>query len=67
MIEGSEIVTYKTLLEMVQRIPNLDVNLIVPLLKRYLEEAINMQKWCMDNLPMAVGILLPKVLSAVNK
>jgi hypothetical protein len=52
---------------MTQRISNLDVNLIVPLLKNNLEEEINMQKWCMDNLPMAVGILLPKVLSAVNK
>ena len=67
VIEGSEILTYKTLLEITQRIPNLDINDIVPLLKRNLEEEINMQKWCMDNLPMAVGILLPKVLSAVNK
>jgi ferritin-like metal-binding protein YciE len=57
VIEGSGIVTYKTLLETAQRIPNLDVNLIVPLLKHDLEEEINMQKWCMDNLPMTVGIL----------
>ena len=52
---------------MTQRISNLDINLIVPLLKHNLEEKINLQKWCMDNLPMAVGILLPNVLSAVNK
>jgi hypothetical protein len=52
---------------MAQRIPNLDVNLIVPLLKHNLEEKINLQKWCMDNLPVAVDILLPKILSTVNK
>jgi hypothetical protein len=52
---------------MAQRIHNLDINAIVPLLKHNLEEEINMQKWCMDNLPVAVGILLPKVLSTVNK
>ena len=33
IIEGSEIVTYKTLIEISQRIPDFDVNLIVPLLK----------------------------------
>ena len=60
IIEGSEIVTYKTLIEISQRIPDLDVNLIVPLLKHNLEEEINMQKWCMDNLPMAIDSLLPR-------
>ncbi len=67
IIEGSEIVTYKTLIEISQRIPDLDVNLIVPLLKHNLEEEINMQKWCMDNLPVVVDSLLPKILSAVDK
>ena len=52
---------------MAQRIPNLDINIIVPLLKHNLEEKINLQKWCMDNLPVAAGMLLPKILSAVNK
>ena len=59
VIEDSEIVTYKTLIEISQRIPDLDVNLIVPLLRHNLEEEINMQKWCMDNLPMAIDSLLP--------
>jgi ferritin-like metal-binding protein YciE len=67
VIEDSEIVTYKTLIEMAQRIPDLDINLIVPLLKHNLEEEINMQKWCMDDLPVAVDNLLPKILSAVDK
>lgn len=67
IIEGSEIVTYKTLIEISQRIPDLDVNLIVPLLKHNLEEEINMQKWCMDNLPMAIDSLLPNILSTFGK
>jgi hypothetical protein len=52
---------------MAQRIPNLDINVVFPLLKHNLEETINLQKWCMYNLPVAVGILLPKILSAVGK
>lgn len=67
VIEDSEIVTYKTLIEMALRMTGLDVNLIVPLLKRNLEEEMNMQKWCMDNLPTAVDNLLPKIISAVDK
>ena len=67
IIECSEIVTYKSLIEISQRMPDLEVNLIVPLLKHNLEEEINMQKWCMDNLPMAIDHLLPKILSAFGK
>ena len=67
IIECSEIVTYKSLIEISQRMPDLEVNLIVPLLKHNLEEEINMQKWCMDNLPMAIDRLLPKILSAFGK
>ena len=67
MIEGYEIVIYNSLLEIARRIPNLDVNVIVPLLKHNLEEKIILQRWCMYNLPMAVDRLLPKVLSAGNK
>jgi len=66
-IEGSEIVTYKTLIEMAQRIPGLDTALFVPLLKHNLDEEISMQKWCMDNLPMVLEKLLPTIISAVNK
>jgi ferritin-like metal-binding protein YciE len=66
-IEGSEIVTYKTLIEMAQRIPGLDTALFVPLLKHNLDEEISMQKWCMDNLPMVMDKLLPNIISAINK
>lgn len=67
VIEDSEIVIYKTLIEISQRMPDLDVNLIVPFLKHSLDEELNMQKWCMDNLPKAIDILLPKILSIVDK
>jgi ferritin-like metal-binding protein YciE len=66
-IEGSEIVTYKTLVEMAQRIPGLDTALFVPLLKHNLDEEISMQKGCMDNLPMVLEELLPTIISAINK
>ena len=66
-IEGSEIVTYKTLSEMAQRIPGLDTALFIPLLKHNLDEEISMQKWCMDNLPMVMEKLLPTIISAINK
>jgi ferritin-like metal-binding protein YciE len=66
-IEGYEIVTYKTLIEMAQRTPGIDVDLFVPLLKHNLDEEISMQKWCIDNIPMVVDNLLPKILSVVDK
>jgi ferritin-like metal-binding protein YciE len=66
-IEGSEIVSYKTLIEMAQKMPGLDTALFVPLLKRNLDEEISMQKWCMDNLPMVIDKLLPTIISAINK
>ncbi len=66
-IEGSEIVTYKALIEMAQRMPGLDTDLFVPLLKHNLDEEIAMQKWCMDNLPMVMDKLLPTIISAINK
>ena len=65
-IEGSEI-TYKTLIEMAQRTPGIDVNLFVPLLKQNLDEEISMQKWCIDRLPMVVDKLFPTIISAISK
>jgi ferritin-like metal-binding protein YciE len=41
-IEGYEIVTYKTLIEMAQRMPGLDTDLFVPLLKHNLDEETSM-------------------------
>jgi hypothetical protein len=66
-IEGSEIITYKTLIEMAQRTLGIDVDFVVPLLKHNLDEEVSMQNWCMNSLPMAVDKLLPTIISAVSK
>ena len=66
-IEGYEIITYKTLIEMTQRIPGIDADLFVPLLKHNLDEEIGMQNWCMNNLPKVVNKLLPTIISAISK
>ena len=66
-IEGYEIITYKTLIEMTQRIPGIDADLFVPLLKHNLDEEIGMQNWCMNNLPKVVDKLLPTIISAISK
>ena len=66
-IEGSEIITYKTLIEMAQRTPGIDVDFVVPLLKHNLDEEVSMQNWCMNSLPMVVDKLLPTIISAVSK
>lgn len=66
-IEGYEIITYKTLIEMAQRTPGIDLDLFLPLLKQNLDEEINMQKWCMDNLPLVVDNLFPTIISAISK
>lgn len=66
-IESSEIITYKTLIEVAQRTPGIDVDFIVPLLKHNLDEEVDMQNWCMNSLPMAVDKLLPTIISAVSK
>ena len=67
IIEGSEIVSYEALIEVTKRIPNLNSEQIIPLLKQSLEEEMNMKKWCTDNMPMVVDNLLPKILSAISK
>jgi ferritin-like metal-binding protein YciE len=66
-IEGSEIVTYKTLIEMAKRTPGIDVDFVVPLLKHNLDEETSMQNWCMNSLPMVVDKLLPTIISAISK
>ncbi len=71
LIEGSEIVGYETLIEITQRIDNLqddgNGNEIMLALKQSLQEEKDMHKWCKNNIPMAVGILLPKILSAIGR
>ena len=52
---------------MTQRIPGIDADLFVPLLKHNLDEEIGMQNWCMNNLPKVVNKLLPTIISAISK
>jgi ferritin-like metal-binding protein YciE len=68
LVEGAEIVGYETLIEISQRFDSLpsDGNEIITELKQSLQEEKDMHKWCKTNIPMAVGILLPKILSAVG-
>ncbi len=66
IIEYSEIIAYKSLIEMAQRMPGLDIDVVVPLLKHNLEEEVNMEKWCSDKLPLVVEKLLPDIVS-INK
>ncbi len=66
-IEDSEIVTYGFLIEITKRMSNLDSNQIVPLLKKSLDEELNMKKWCTDNMPVVIDNLLPKIISALSK
>ncbi len=71
LVEGAEIVGYETLIEITQRINSLpddgNGNEIILALKQSLQEEKDMHKWCKNNMPMAVGILLPKILSAVGR
>lgn len=46
---------------------NLDSNKIVPLLKKNLDEELNMKKWCTDNMAVVIDNLLPKIISALSK
>jgi hypothetical protein len=40
---------------------------IILALKQSLQEEKDMHKWCKNNIPMAVGILMPKILSPVGR
>jgi len=66
-IEGAEIIAYKTLVEIVQLVPGMEIDLIVPLLQHNLDEETRMHKWGMDNLPNMVGKLLPNIISATTR
>ncbi len=66
IIEYSEIVTYRALIEMAQRMPGLDIDIIIPLLKHNLDEEISMEKWCSDKLSLVVDKLLPNIISAIK-
>jgi hypothetical protein len=68
LVEGAEIVGYERLIGMTQRFDGLpgngDGNEIITALRQSLQGEEDMHKWCKTNIPMAVGILLPKILSA---
>lgn len=66
-IESSEIITYKTLIEVTQRTPGIDVDFIVPLVKHNLNEEVDMQNWCINSLPIVVDKLLLTIIYAVSK
>jgi ferritin-like metal-binding protein YciE len=67
LVEGAEIVGYETLIEITQKIDGLPNDEILPAIKQSLQEEKDMHRWCKNNMPMAVGVLLPKILSAINK
>ena len=67
LVEGAEIVGYETLIEITQKIDGLPNDEILPAIKQSLQEEKDMHRWCKNNIPMAVGVLLPKILSAINK
>jgi ferritin-like metal-binding protein YciE len=67
LIEGAEIVGYETLIEITQKINGLPNDEIISAIKQRLQEEKDMHKWCKNNMPMVVGVLLPKILSAINK
>ena len=66
LIEGAEIVGYETLIEIIQKINGLPGDEILPTIKQSLQEEKDMHRWCKNYMPISVGILLPKILSAIN-
>jgi ferritin-like metal-binding protein YciE len=65
--EGAEIIAYETLIAITQRINEIPQEEIISLLKQSLQEEESMKKWYVEKTPMAVDILLPKIISAVSK
>ena len=65
--EGAEVIGYEALIAIAQKSSNLQQNDIIPLLKQSLQEEESMKQWYRENTPMAVDILLPRIISAVSK
>jgi hypothetical protein len=69
LVEGAEIVGYETLIGITQGFDGLpsdgNGNEIITALRQSLQGEKDMHKWCKTNIHMAVGIFLPKILSAV--
>ena len=65
--EGAEIIAYETLIAITQRMKEISQGEIISLLKQSLQEEESMKQWYRENTPMAVDILLPRIISAVSK
>lgn len=65
--EGAEIIAYETLIAITQRMKEISQGEIISLLKQSLQEEESMKQWYRENTPMAVDVLLPKIISAVSK
>ncbi len=67
IVEDSDISIYEILIKIIKKMNNLDDNQIVPLSKKNLKEEMNAKKVHMDNMPVIVDILLPTIISILNK
>ncbi len=65
--EGAEIIAYETLIAITERINEIPQQEIISLLKQSLQEEESMKKWYVEKTPMAVDLLLPKIISAISK
>jgi ferritin-like metal-binding protein YciE len=63
MQEHAEIIGYKMLIQLSQRANAQDA---IPILKQNLQEEESMANWIMDNTPMMLDQLWPKIQSAVT-
>ena len=67
IVEDSDISIYEILIKIIKKMNNLDDNQIVPLSKKNLKEEMNAKKVHKDNMPVIVDILLPTIISILNK
>jgi ferritin-like metal-binding protein YciE len=63
ILENAEIVSYQMLMQLAERAGAQDA---IPLLKQNLQEEESMAKWIMDNTPLMLDQLWPKIQSAVT-
>lgn len=63
ILEHAEIIGYKMLIQLSQRANAQDA---IPILKQNLQEEESMAKWIMDNTPMTLDYLWPKIQSAAT-
>src|ERR671911_49631 len=63
ILEHAEIISYKMLIQLSQRANAQDA---IPILKQNLQEEESMANWIMDNTPMTLDYLWPKIQSAAT-